>query len=111
MTDKKAEGLIEYLKNGEWIDKLSVEENALLADFLKTSMAKQRKKVAFAEKVKDGVVYVVYKVKERKQDNMLDLVIPGEVYIHPDGEPLPKEVNNLPRVAFTTIFCLGELIE
>lgn len=112
MLNKSAEELVEYLRTGEWIDRLSPEENTLLADFLKTSMAKQRKKVAFAEKIKDGVVYAVYKVKERKsKDGNLDLVIPGEIYIHADGEPMPKEIANIPRVAFSTIFCLGELVE
>jgi hypothetical protein len=109
MTDNNTNDLVEYLRNGEWIAKMTPSENILLADFLKNSMAKQRKKVAFAEKVKDGVLYVVYKVREHKAENTLDLVPPGEIYVHPEGEELPKEIANLPRVAFATIFCLGEL--
>lgn len=111
MTDKYAKDLVDYLRTGEWINKMTPEEQLLLSNFLKNSMAKQRKKVAFAEKVKDGVIYVVYKVRERKQDNVLDLVTPGEIYVHSEGEDLPKEISNLPRVAFSTIFCLGELVE
>ena len=65
---KIADGLVDFLRSGEWIDKMSPIENLLLADFLKTSMAKQRKKVAFAERLKDGVIYVVYNIKYRKND-------------------------------------------
>lgn len=107
---KNNEELIEYLRNGDWIDKLSSEENKILADFLKNSMARQRKKVAFAEKLKDGVIYVIFKVKHNTNDNTLSLIIPGEIVLHPQGDDLPKEISGLPRLAFTTLFCLGELI-
>lgn len=106
--DKKVK-LIEYFKNGEWIDKLSNKETELLIDFLKNSMAKQRKKVAFAEQVDGGILYVIYKVKYRKEDNMLDLVIPGEVYIHKPSDSIPSSIADLPRIAFSTIFKLGEI--
>jgi hypothetical protein len=108
---KTANELIEYLRSGAWIDKMSPEENILLADYLKTSMAKQRKKVAFAERIKDGVVYVIYKVRYRKNDSTLDLVVPGEVCIHRDGDELPTEITGVPRIAFSTLFCLGEIVE
>ena len=103
------ENFIEYFKNGEWINSLSPKESELLIDFLKNSMAKQRKKVAFAEKMGSSVLYVVYKVKYRKEDNVLDLVVPGDVYMHNLDEDVPPEVANLPRIAFSTIFSLGEL--
>lgn len=108
---KDAKDFIEYLRSGDWIDKLSGQEHSLLADFLKTSMAKQRRKIAFAERVKDGVIYVVYKIKSKKTNDSLDLLIPGEIIIHKDGEPLPKEIASIPRIAFTTLFCLGEIVE
>jgi hypothetical protein len=108
---KMADELIEYLRNGTWIDKMTSQENEILANFLKTSMAKQRKKVAFADRLKDGVIYVVYKVKYRKNESSLDIVVPGEVFIHRDGEELPGEIASLPRLAFSTLFCLGEIVE
>ena len=108
--NKKANDLVEYLRNGEWIDNMTGEENKLLADFLNQSMAKQRKKIAFAEKVKDGIIYVVYRVRERKDNKVLELVIPGDIYIHEDKEEVPHEVTNVPRIAFSTLFCLGEIL-
>jgi hypothetical protein len=108
---KDATELIEYLRTGEWIGKLSPDENTLLADFLKTSMAKQRKKVALAETIKDGVIYVVYKVKYDKIEDVMRLVKPGEIFVHQQGEPLPEQVSNLPRLAFTTLFLLGDIYE
>jgi hypothetical protein len=108
---EKHEKLIEYFKNGEWIDKLSEKESDLLIGFLRSSMAKQRKKVAFAEKISDGVLYVVYKVRYRKETNVLDLVVPGEVFIHKSNDSLPSTISDLPRVAFSTIFKLGEIDE
>jgi len=103
--------LINYLRKGDWIKNLSPDENTLLADFLKTSMAKQRKKVALAETVKDGVIYVVFKVKYDKLEDKMKIVKPGEIYVHKSGEPLPEQVSNLPRLAFTTLFLLGDLYE
>lgn len=91
---------------------MSEKENRLLADFLNKSMAKQRKKVAIAERIKDGVVYAIYKVQPRGDDKTsMDLVVPGELCIHKNGEELPQEVRNIPRLAFSTLFCLGDLVE
>jgi hypothetical protein len=108
---KKNTDLLQSFKSGEWIDNLSPTENTLLVDFLKQSLAKQSKRIAFAHKVDGGVLYVVYRVRHRKEDNVLDLIVPGEIYIHKADEDMPKEVANVPRVAFSTISDLGKAIE
>ena len=104
------EELIDFLRNGVWIDNMSPEENKLLANYLKNSMAKKCKKIAFAEQIKDGVVYTIYRVKQNKSTNVLSLVVPGEIVVHPKNEELPKEVSGLPKLGFSTLFCLGEFV-
>jgi hypothetical protein len=108
MKKEYTQEFVEWLHKGNWIEQLTPEENRLLANFLKTSMAKQRKRVALVEEVKDGVVYALYKVRYVKQNDVLELVVPGELYVHKAGEDLPKEVDNVPKLAFSTLYCLGE---
>jgi hypothetical protein len=108
MKREYTEEFVEWLHQGNWIDQLTIDENRLLADFLKTSMAKQRKRVALVEEVKDGVAYALYKVRYIKDTDILEIVVPGELFVHKAGEALPKEVDNVPKLAFSTLYCLGE---
>ena len=104
------EDIVDFFVNGVWIDTLTSEENLLLANYLKNSMAKKCKRIAFTEELKDGILYAVYRVKQDKKDNVLNLVIPGDIVIHEKGKDLPKESSGIPKLAFSTLFCLGEFL-
>lgn len=108
--DKTKDLLLMYAR-GDWIDNLSEAENSLLVDFLKQSLAKQSKRVAFAQPIEEGVLYAVYKIRHRKEENVLDLIVPGQVYLHKTNEEMPKEVQNIPKVSLSTIRDLGKTVE
>lgn len=111
MDKKDKEEFINCLRNGSWLDEMSEKQNLLLADFLKKSMAKERKKVALAEPIKDGVVYAVYKVNYQRKEDKIKLTFPGEIFVHKHGEELPSQILDIPRLAFQTLHNLGEIVE
>ena len=89
---------------------MSETESLLLADFLKNSTAKQRKQVVMVAEVKDGFLYASYKIKHKRHDSIMSIVTPGTIYFKENAEPLPPEVENVPRLAFSTLFCLGDIV-
>jgi hypothetical protein len=113
MMDKDKQSIkeaIDFLTQGLWIDRMSETESLLLADFLKNSTAKQRKQVVMVGEVKDGFLYAVYKIKHKRNDSVMSIVTPGTIYVKGYTEPIPTEVENVPRLAFSTLFCLGDIV-
>ena len=110
MPDNDVQEAIEYLRQGMWIEKMSDTEGLLLADFLKNSTAKQRRQVVLLAEVKDGLLYAVYKIKHKRHESIMSIVTPGQIYTRGRKEPVPPEVANLPKLAFSTLFCLGDIV-
>jgi hypothetical protein len=112
MDDEKTiTELVDGMRKGAWLRTLTNEQNRLLADFLKTSMAKQCKKVAIAKVLNDGVLYGVYKVRYKREEDIMDIIFPGEVYVHRQGDELNRSISNVPRVTLATLCHLGDIVE
>jgi len=102
---------IEFLKSASWYTYLSEHEREAFNLFIKNSLAKQRKSIVMVERVKDGYIYIAYQLTVDKKEDKVKLVTPGKMYSRKLSETVPQEVQNLPRLAFTTLYLLGDIIE